>query len=56
MPGRTATRRPIHPAGLVQLAQRMASAVDLPVVHGMHEVRRSSPLSSTPDQMDNFEH
>ena len=31
-----------------QLAQRMASAVDVPVVHGMQEVSGSSPLSSTP--------
>ena len=30
-----------------QLAQRMASAVDMPVVHGMQEVSGSSPLSST---------
>ena len=30
-----------------QLAQRMASAVDVPVVHGMQEVSGSSPLSST---------
>jgi len=29
-----------------QLAQRMASAVDMPVVHGMQEVSGSSPLSS----------
>jgi hypothetical protein len=29
------------------LAQRMASAVDMPVVHGMQEVSGSSPLSST---------
>jgi Asp/Glu/hydantoin racemase len=46
----------MRPAGLAQLAQRMASAVDLPVVHGMQEVSGSSLLSSTPDQMDNFEH
>jgi hypothetical protein len=30
-----------------QLAQRMVSAVDMPVVHGMQEVSGSSPLSST---------
>jgi hypothetical protein len=30
-----------------QLAQRMVSAVDLLVVHGMQEVSGSSPLSST---------
>jgi hypothetical protein len=30
-----------------QLAQRMASAVDMLVVHGMQEVSGSSPLSST---------
>ena len=30
-----------------QLAQRMASAVDVLVVHGMQEVSGSSPLSST---------
>jgi hypothetical protein len=29
------------------LAQRMASAVDVLVVHGMQEVSGSSPLSST---------
>jgi hypothetical protein len=29
------------------LAQRMVSAVDMPVVHGMQEVSGSSPLSST---------
>jgi hypothetical protein len=30
-----------------QLAQRMVSAADMPVVHGMQEVSGSSPLSST---------
>jgi hypothetical protein len=30
-----------------QLAQRMASAVDMLVVHGMQEVSGSRPLSST---------
>ena len=30
-----------------QLAQRMVSAVGMPVVHGMQEVSGSSPLSST---------
>ena len=30
-----------------QLAQRMVSAVDMLVVHGMQEVSGSSPLSST---------
>jgi hypothetical protein len=30
-----------------QLALRMVSAVDVPVVHGMPEVSGSSPLSST---------
>jgi len=30
-----------------QLAQRMAPAVDMLVVHGMQEVSGSSPLSST---------
>jgi hypothetical protein len=39
-----------------QLAQRMGSAVDMLVVHGMQEVSGSSPLSSTAAQMDNFEH
>jgi hypothetical protein len=33
--------------GFAQLAQRMASAVGTPVVHGMQEVSGSSPLSST---------
>ena len=32
---------------VVQLAQRMASSVTVPVVHGMQEVSGSSPLSST---------
>jgi hypothetical protein len=32
------------------------SAADMPVVHGMQEVSGSSPLSSTPAQIENFEH
>jgi hypothetical protein len=37
------------------LAQRMVSAADVPVVHGMQEVSGSSPLSSTGQKQNSNE-